>query len=277
MLLYELGLHRADILEQDGLELCDGDGVVKVQVLLVPLVGSAPIPVPAEGLVDGVYVLHAALTRNEGLGEGKHVQVGETDSEWVPPLFDFWVGVLGELEVDVQLLEELERHVLLALDELQDEDHLLVRVVGLVIHVVNWGSLSTQGNVVIGEFGGCVSVGVGEVEHGLLGWEARDCHPEGPVHGEGVGLGSGVRYVFVDEGYPGLFGCQVVDTGLGVDQDVGLEEGLEVVFSDQTLEVKQELVALFVGDVREGVVRRLPVEDWVETGVGVGEPIVLHV
>ena len=64
---------------------------------------------------------------------------------------------------------------------------------------------------------------------------------------------------------------------LAVFENVGAKEALEELFTDQTFEIGQQLEALLVGHVREGVIRAVTLQDRVDACIGAVKAISVHV
>ena len=77
--------------------------------------------------------------------------------------------------------------------------------------------------------------------------------------------------------FPSLAQLNRCDALLRILKNVGLNEILELVFTNKALQEVKELEALFIGDGGKGVVRAVSLEDRVDARVSAIKAIGVHV
>jgi hypothetical protein len=122
--------------------------MIEVDVFLKPFIGSRSVSIIAESLIDGVQVFHSALSGNELMSWFEHWHVAECNSNGVPSLFDFRVGVISNSQISVKSLEKEECYFLRIIDKFKKEDNLLIGIEVFVVLVVGRRGFALSADIV---------------------------------------------------------------------------------------------------------------------------------
>ena len=211
------------------------DGMVEILVLVVPLDTSVVVSIVLKGLVDRSEVLQAAHGSNKYVRRFENCGVVEADSERVPALFDFRVGITSAVVIRVDIFHDRDVDILLIQEQLVLENYLKVGVVVIVFKVVSGSSGTIYSDEAISDTNSINGQLSSEVKG--LRRKSRIIHPFRPVHfgEELIHLPLGV--IVLHPVFPGLSQLDGSDTLLEVGVDVVLEELLHHFFTELGLHV----------------------------------------
>lgn len=229
-------------------DLVDSQGVVEIEVGLVSVLGELDkllvLGVHA-GSVDGTEVLESALDGEEGPDQREsHLGVLALQRQLVPDTFHLGVVQVADLQVLVQTGSQRGVYLFQVVQELLEEEDLDRREEGGVVSKVD-GFLVRE--VLISEIHGLGVDGSGEVRED--GRHAPHREPQRPVYFRDVEL---VDLAVIFEECPELSSGDALVLEV---RDVETEEGDHLVVRDERSQVRDEEVALFIGDGGERVVR----------------------
>lgn len=244
--------------------------MIKVLIEEEPLVGSVSHSVVNEGPIDRLEVLESSLVRDVVLCSRKGLAVANLDTKGEPSLSDLWVWLTCAVQICVNPGCYPHCDFWTPCKKPVKEDNLQLGVGGSDV-VLNIGrrGLTPEGDIGICKSFKLVGTCSGEIKDYTRRVGATLLHPGFPVNigDNGICLLLGV-FLF----YP-LFEVNlqfnIGDTGLNVGEYVVLNEAPEVSGGlHLLLDVGQELEALLIRNIREGVIWVGTVHHRVEGRVG---------
>lgn len=134
-----------------------GDGMVEVLEFVVPLHTGIMHAIVLQGLVDRSEVLQATHRSNKLMSRLNNIGVVETDSERVPTLLDFGVGVISAVILGINFHHDWDIYLGLSENKLILEDNLKVGVEIVVVNVVGRSTSSVKGNISVSHCQGFIS------------------------------------------------------------------------------------------------------------------------
>jgi len=113
-----------------------GDGMVEILVLVVPLDTSVVVTIVLKGLVDRSEVLQAAHGSDKYVRRFENCGVVEADSERVPALLHFRVGISSAVVIRIDVCHDRDIDIFLTQEQLVLENYLKVGIEVVVLEVV---------------------------------------------------------------------------------------------------------------------------------------------
>lgn len=115
---------------------CTGDGMVEVLEFVIPrdtLIMESKV---LQSLIDRSEVLETTLRSNKVMSRGKYSSVVQTDTEGIPLLLDFRVGVASAVIFGINIFHNWNINFWLSENKLILEDNLKIGVEALVVYIV---------------------------------------------------------------------------------------------------------------------------------------------